>query len=304
MDWSATPLGPRQNWPQSLRTTVNMFLATRFPMCLLWGDELIQIYNEGCQIIAAGKHPQALIQVPEVALIDIGMPGMDGYEVARRLRQSPELKHTALVAITGYGHDEDIQKSRDAGFHDHLVKPVDMETLNPFRQLRGAWVHGSGSGVSVNLIFTHPPDGASSRTSLRPRPRSHPNEPSCVVSFVRRFRTAHFSTDRRSEFCQPVQPSDHRCASAASGYTRALPICAKVARHLMRAATVIERTRARDIFILRCGTKDHVLLVPQSHHRINSGRSPCRRIASENRGAQEDDTGQHQDSRIIGLGLE
>jgi hypothetical protein len=43
--------------------------------------------------------------------------------------------------------------------------------------------------------------------------------------------------------------------------------------------------RARNIFILRCGTKDHVLLLPQSRHRINSGRSPCRRIASENRGA-------------------
>ena len=61
---------------------------------------------------------------------------------------------------------------------------------------------------------------------------------------------------------------------------------------------------ARNIFILRCGTKDHVLLVPQSHQRINSGRSPCWRIASENRGAYEDDTGQRQGYRIIGLGLE
>src|ERR1017187_5380628 len=62
--------------------------------------------------------------------------------------------------------------------------------------------------------------------------------------------------------------------------------------------------RARNIFILRCGTKDHVLLAPQSRQRVNSGRSPCRRIASENRGAYEDDTGQRQGSRIIGLGLE
>ncbi len=54
----------------------------------------------------------------------------------------------------------------------------------------------------------------------------------------------------------------------------------------------------------RCGTKDCVLLLPQSRQRINSGRSPCRRIASENRGAYEDDTGQHQDSRIVRLGLE
>ncbi len=62
--------------------------------------------------------------------------------------------------------------------------------------------------------------------------------------------------------------------------------------------------RARNIFILRCGTKDYVLFVPQSRQRINSGRSPCRRIASENRGTYEDDAGQHQGSRIIGLGLE
>ena len=46
-----------------------------------------------------------------------------------------------------------------------------------------------------------------------------------------------------------------------------------------------KRARARDIFILRCGTKDHVLVVPQNRQRIYSGRSPCRRIASENRGA-------------------
>jgi hypothetical protein len=52
--------------------------------------------------------------------------------------------------------------------------------------------------------------------------------------FVRRFRTAHFSADRRSDVCQPVWPSDHGCASAASGYTRALRRCARVGRHLMR----------------------------------------------------------------------
>jgi CheY-like chemotaxis protein/two-component sensor histidine kinase len=71
----------------------------------------------------------ALKHVPEVALIDIGMPGMDGYEVAKRMRASPQLKQTALVAVTGYGQQEDIQKSREAGFDDHLVKPVDLKML-------------------------------------------------------------------------------------------------------------------------------------------------------------------------------
>jgi CheY-like chemotaxis protein len=67
--------------------------------------------------------------VPHVALIDIGMPGMDGYEVARRIR-IPDLRNVALIAVSGYDQQEDIQKSREAGFDDHLVKPVDMETLN------------------------------------------------------------------------------------------------------------------------------------------------------------------------------
>ncbi len=71
----------------------------------------------------------ALKFLPEAALVDIGMPGMDGYEVARRMRRAPELRHTALVAITGYGQQEDIQRSREAGFDYHLVKPVDTNEL-------------------------------------------------------------------------------------------------------------------------------------------------------------------------------
>ena len=58
------------------------------------------------------------------------MPGMDGYELAKCLRQSPKLKHPVLRALTGYGQQEDIQKSREAGFDYHLVKPVDMKMLN------------------------------------------------------------------------------------------------------------------------------------------------------------------------------
>ena len=72
----------------------------------------------------------------------------------------------------------------------------------------------------------------------------------------------------------------------------------------MRVPTVTEVRGPGAFFILRCSTKDYVLFVPQSRQRINSGRSPCRRIASENRGAEEDDTSQRQGSRIIGPGLE
>jgi signal transduction histidine kinase/ActR/RegA family two-component response regulator len=66
---------------------------------------------------------------PDVAVLDIGLPGMDGYELARLLRLKPELEHTRLIAVTGYGQDHDRAQSRLAGFEQHLVKPVDIETL-------------------------------------------------------------------------------------------------------------------------------------------------------------------------------
>ena len=66
---------------------------------------------------------------PDVVLLDIGLPEMDGYEVARRLRQQVELGHTKLIALTGYGQESDRQRSNEAGFDYHLVKPVDLETL-------------------------------------------------------------------------------------------------------------------------------------------------------------------------------
>lgn len=66
---------------------------------------------------------------PDVILLDIGLPGMDGYEVARRLRQRPNAKMTLLVALTGYGRAEDRRQSHEAGFDEHLVKPVSVDAL-------------------------------------------------------------------------------------------------------------------------------------------------------------------------------
>ena len=67
---------------------------------------------------------------PEVIVLDIGLPGMDGYEVARRLRAGKLFVRTPLIALTGYGQDEDRARSRDAGFDHHLTKPVDPEKLH------------------------------------------------------------------------------------------------------------------------------------------------------------------------------
>ena len=69
---------------------------------------------------------------PEIALIDIGLPGVDGYALARMARQTPEARATCLVAVTGYGRAEDRQKALAAGFDVHMTKPVDPDLLSAF----------------------------------------------------------------------------------------------------------------------------------------------------------------------------
>jgi CheY-like chemotaxis protein/anti-sigma regulatory factor (Ser/Thr protein kinase) len=76
----------------------------------------------------------AQAQRPDLIISDIGMPGMDGYELARRLRQIPELNQTLLVALTGYGQDSDRREAFNAGFNFHLVKPVSFEALQMLLQ--------------------------------------------------------------------------------------------------------------------------------------------------------------------------
>jgi len=92
---------------------------------------------------------------PEVMLVDIGLPGADGFEIARRVRCDPALRHVTLVAVTGYGRDEDKRRSREAGFDHHLVKPIDAETLARVvarlesREADGAAAPGEGDGSAV-----------------------------------------------------------------------------------------------------------------------------------------------------------
>lgn len=66
---------------------------------------------------------------PDMVLLDIGMPGMDGFEACRRILQQPWSTNCCLVALTGWGQDGDREKSAAAGFHHHLVKPVDPKAL-------------------------------------------------------------------------------------------------------------------------------------------------------------------------------
>jgi len=71
----------------------------------------------------------AVAYAPNVVLLDLGLPGLNGYEVARRLRATPQLRGVRLVALTGYGGDTDRQLSMEVGFDRHLVKPVEFSAL-------------------------------------------------------------------------------------------------------------------------------------------------------------------------------
>jgi two-component system CheB/CheR fusion protein len=72
--------------------------------------------------------------LPDVVLLDIGLPGMDGFEVARRIRAMPGLSGTLLIAMSGYGRDEDRAEAKCAGFDEYMVKPVDLDTLRDWLQ--------------------------------------------------------------------------------------------------------------------------------------------------------------------------
>ena len=89
--------------------------------------------SRGMTIHRAHDAPSALAeaqkQMPRIALLDIGLPVMDGYELGRRLRELPGLEHIKLVALTGYGQASDLEKSRAAGFEAHLVKPISLATV-------------------------------------------------------------------------------------------------------------------------------------------------------------------------------
>ncbi len=87
-----------------------------------WGHEVHVAHDGPAALEAAQAHG------PELVLLDIGLPGMDGHEVARRLRATAR-NGLQIIALTGYGQEEDRSRSREAGFDDHLVKPVDPEDL-------------------------------------------------------------------------------------------------------------------------------------------------------------------------------
>jgi len=86
--------------------------------------------NEVC-VARDGDEALALLDefVPEAAVLDIGLPKMSGYELAAALRADPRTRSIALIALTGYGRGPDRERALDAGFDEHLVKPVELDAL-------------------------------------------------------------------------------------------------------------------------------------------------------------------------------
>jgi PAS domain S-box-containing protein len=125
---SAAPTaGPRDERPPGRRVLIvddNRDAAESLALLLQFSGYDVQTANDGLSAVRAMDDYR-----PAVVLLDIGMPGMDGYEVARRVRTRPDFSDVVLVALTGWGQDADRRRSTEAGFDRHLVKPVDPEVL-------------------------------------------------------------------------------------------------------------------------------------------------------------------------------
>jgi CheY-like chemotaxis protein len=107
---------------------------------------LLELEGHAVEAVGEGQHALEAVRarVPDIALVDIGLPGMDGYELARQLR-SVDSRRPFLIALTGYGQPEDRKRATDAGFDEVLIKPVDPTALTqllitleiPGRESRG-----------------------------------------------------------------------------------------------------------------------------------------------------------------------
>jgi CheY-like chemotaxis protein len=92
---------------------------------------LLQVLGADVRVVHDGESALQAFETfrPRVTLLDLGMPGMDGYEVARRIRARPDAEGTALIALTGWGQERDRRRTAEAGFDCHLIKPVDIKTV-------------------------------------------------------------------------------------------------------------------------------------------------------------------------------
>ena len=102
----------------------NVDAAASLSMLLQMGDHLTKVANSGAEALRVIAEFR-----PDIVFLDIGMPGMNGYEVARAIRKMPEAGNPVLVALTGWGGELDRSRSRSAGFDEHLTKPADISAI-------------------------------------------------------------------------------------------------------------------------------------------------------------------------------
>jgi signal transduction histidine kinase/CheY-like chemotaxis protein len=101
-----------------------------------------RVAHDGAEALRWAEHDD-----PQLVLLDIGMPGMDGYEVARRIRADARYGHPVLVALTGWSHPNDLERSRAAGFDHHLAKPADIRRIERIVEEVRAGAGGRNAGV-------------------------------------------------------------------------------------------------------------------------------------------------------------
>jgi CheY-like chemotaxis protein len=142
---------PRQAGRRILVVEDNRDTADSLRLVLaLYGHEVAVAYSGHDGVRAAEQYQ------PDVVLCDIGLPGLDGYGVARKLRESPTTAKARLIAVTAYGRDEDRYRSHEAGFEQHLVKPVDPDDLQRVLDCRGSsetneWFRATLTGGPQNM---------------------------------------------------------------------------------------------------------------------------------------------------------
>jgi CheY-like chemotaxis protein len=119
----------------SLRILVvddNCDSAESMALMLKFAGHTVAVAHDGLEGLETAKTFQ-----PHATLLDLGMPKLNGYETAQRIRQQPWGNNMVLIALTGWGQEEDKRRSREAGFNAHLVKPVDQHSLEKILKDRG-----------------------------------------------------------------------------------------------------------------------------------------------------------------------
>ena len=179
------------------------------------GDHQVSVARSGTEGVAL-----ACSLAPEFVLVDIGLPDIDGYEVARRLRNNPVTSHLRLIAVTGYGTREDRRSALAAGFNEHLAKPVELESLKMLlSEVPAAAYHSSrieNRHFNVNAFRSRANSKSSGRGSRQHASPCHPIADR-LVDFVLRvaqqkivkhrlaFRLAPQTHQRRSIDGRPRQ---------------------------------------------------------------------------------------------------